>query len=100
MAFVGRTFIDKFCAVLFPVTAFVAAGAEHSVANMFFLFMGLAQKLSGSAVGEAAINAANAIDGAGIAYNLVVVTAGNLVGGAILVGVMYWIAFHKPRNSA
>jgi formate/nitrite transporter len=97
MAFAGRTFVDKFLAILFPVTAFVAVGAEHSVANMFFLPMGFAQKLAGTAVGEAAIAAADRIDIGGIVYNLGVVTLGNIVGGAILVGVMYWIAFHKKR---
>jgi formate/nitrite transporter len=98
MAFVGRSFVDRFCAVLFPVTAFVAVGAEHSVANMFLLPMGFAQKLAGSAVGEAAVTAAESIDLAGIAYNLGLVTLGNLVGGAILVGFMYWLAFHKPKK--
>jgi formate/nitrite transporter len=97
MAFAGRTFVDKFLAILFPVTAFVAVGAEHSVANMFFLPMGLAQKLAGTAVGEAAVAAADKIDVGGIVYNLGMVTLGNIVGGAILVGVIYWIAFHKKR---
>jgi formate/nitrite transporter len=97
MAFAGRTFADKFFAVLFPITAFVAAGAEHSVANMFFLPMGFAQKLAGNAVGDTAIAAADKIDLVGIAYNLGMVTIGNIVGGALLVGVMYWIAFHKPK---
>jgi formate/nitrite transporter len=97
MAFAGRSFVDKFLAILFPVTAFVAVGAEHSVANMFFLPMGLAQKLAGTAVGEAAVAAADKIDIGGIVYNLGMVTLGNIVGGAILVGVMYWIAFHKKR---
>jgi formate/nitrite transporter len=98
MAFAGRTFTDKFLAVLFPITAFVAAGAEHSVANMFFLPMGYVLKLSNSAVGEKALEAADKIDIGGIAYNLGIVTIGNMIGGVILVGVLYWIAFHKPKG--
>jgi formate/nitrite transporter len=97
MSFAGRTFVDKFFAILFPVTAFVAVGAEHSVANMFFLPLGYVLKLSGSAVGEKALAAVDSIDLGGIAYNLGVVTIGNIVGGAILVGVLYWLAFHKPK---
>jgi formate/nitrite transporter len=97
LSFAGRTFVDKFLAILFPVTAFVAVGAEHSVANMFFLPMGYLLKLSNSAVGEKALEAADKIDLGGIAYNLGVVTIGNIIGGAILVGVMYWIAFHKSK---
>jgi formate/nitrite transporter len=97
MSFAGRTFVDKFFAILFPITAFVAAGAEHSVANMFFLPMGYVLKLSGSAVGEKALEAADKIDIGAIAYNLGMVTVGNMIGGIILVGVLYWIAFHKPK---
>jgi formate/nitrite transporter len=99
MSFAGRTFVDKFVAILFPITAFVAAGAEHSVANMFLLPMGYVLKLSNSAVGEKALEAADKIDIGGIAYNLGMVTIGNIIGGAILVGVMYWIAFHKPKTT-
>jgi formate/nitrite transporter len=97
MSFAGRTFVDKFFAILFPITAFVAVGAEHSVANMFFLPMGYVLKFSNSAVGEKALEAADKIDIGGIAYNLGMVTLGNIIGGAILVGVMYWIAFHKSK---
>jgi formate/nitrite transporter len=97
MSFAGRSFVDKFLAILFPVTAFVAVGAEHSVANMFLIPMGYLLKLSNSAVGEKALEAADKIDLGGIVYNLGVVSIGNIIGGAILVGVMYWIAFHKSK---
>jgi formate/nitrite transporter len=97
MSFAGRTFMDKFVAILFPVTAFVAVGAEHSVANMFLIPMGYLLKLSNGAVGEKALEAADKIDLGGIVYNLGMVSIGNIIGGAILVGVMYWIAFHKSK---
>jgi formate/nitrite transporter len=97
MSFAGRTFVDKFLAILFPVTAFVAVGAEHSVANMFFLPMGYVLKLTDSAVGEKALAVVDKIDLGGMAYNLGVVTIGNIVGGALLVGALYWIAYHKPK---
>jgi formate/nitrite transporter len=95
LSFAGRTFVDKFCAVLFPITAFVAAGAEHSVANMFFLPMGYLLKLTGVTSIEAA--SLSHLDVGGILYNLGMVTAGNIVGGAVLVGILYWIAFHKKQ---
>jgi formate/nitrite transporter len=87
MAYSGRSFTDKFLAILFPITAFVAAGGEHCVANMFLLPMGFVYNLvaGGSA----------AIDIAGIGYNLGLVTLGNVVGGAIFVGLFYWGAFRK-----
>ncbi|MCL1891380.1 MAG: formate/nitrite transporter family protein [Coriobacteriia bacterium] len=100
MAAAGRTLVDKFVIVLFPISAFVAAGGEHSVANMFFLPMGFFQALAGNATGEAALAAANTIDLAGIAANLGIVTLGNIVGGMILVGCLYWIAFSKKSKKA
>ena len=98
MASAGRTLADKFFAILFPITAFVAAGGEHSIANMFFLPLGFFQKLAGGAVSEAAIAAADKIDVVGIFYNLGMVTLGNLVGGIVLVGLMYWLALRLPAR--
>jgi formate/nitrite transporter len=90
MSFAGRTFVDKFFAVLFPITAFVACGGEHSVANMFFLPLGYVYNLVGGGLA--------AIDLGGIVYNLGVVTIGNMVGGIVFVGIFYWGAFHKKAK--
>jgi len=94
LAFSGKTFVDKFFAVLFPITAFVAAGAEHCVANMFLLPMGLLLKETGNF--SSGINVAH-LDLGGVLANLGLVTVGNMIGGILLVGVMYWIAFHKAK---
>lgn len=90
IGFSSRAIVDKVVGVLLPITAFVACGFEHCVANMFFLFMGLAQNLSG-------VGAACAVDPAGIAFNLIVVTLGNIVGGAI-VAVAYWFLLGTRRE--
>ena len=78
----GRTVTDKILAVIFPVTAFVAIGFEHSIANWFFLpyaiLLGGFQ--SGSLISGAAVN-------------LVAVTVGNIVGGTLLVAGIYWVAY-------
>jgi formate/nitrite transporter len=89
MSYAGRTFVDKFLAILFPVTAFVACGAEHSVANMFLIPLGALYNFVG---GTGA-----AIDIVGIAYNLGMVTLGNMIGGIVLVGLVYWAAFKKSK---
>ena len=68
-------------AVVFPITAFVTLGFEHSVANMFFLPLGLLVGLPP--------------DAAGTVGNLAMVTAGNLVGGSLFVGVVYWIIYRR-----
>ena len=86
----GMEWVDKVIGIILPISAFVAAGFEHCVANMFFLFMGLAQNLAG-------VGAAGAVDPAGIAFNLVVVTLGNIVGGVIVAGV-YWFLLGTRRG--
>lgn len=87
MSFGARTMVDKLLCVIMPVTAFVACGFEHSIANMFFLFEGLFAQMGGFASGG--------ITFAGIFYNLGIVTLANIVGGAIMVGVSYWFAYAK-----
>ena len=96
ISFGARTITDKFFSVLLPITAFVACGFEHCVANMFFLPMGLVMKLSGFAyTGAANIDVLTL---GGVFYNISAATVGNIIGGAIFVGVMYWIAFAKKKG--
>jgi formate transporter len=77
----GRSVSDRILAILLPITAFVAIGLEHSIANWFFLPYGIALDTGG---GTALIDAS---------INLVAVTAGNLVGGTLLVAGVYWFAY-------
>ncbi|MBF7731009.1 formate/nitrite transporter family protein [Pseudomonas sp. N040] len=83
----GHSVTDKILAVIFPVTAFVALGFEHSIANWFFFPYGLL------------LDAQGLISPAGIAWNLLAVTAGNIVGGTLLVAGIYWVAYlRRPAN--
>ena len=99
MGFAGRTVIDKVFTTIFPVMAFVACGFEHCVANMFFLPMGIAAFNAYGYAGDidpAKLDAmAQALNAGGACYNIGLATLGNIVGGAIMVGMMYWIAYHK-----
>lgn len=99
MGFAGRTVIDKVFTTIFPVMAFVACGFEHCVANMFFLPMGIAAFNAYGYTGDidpAKLDAmAQALNAGGACYNIGLATLGNIVGGAIMVGMMYWIAYHK-----
>ena len=93
MGFAGKTVIDKIFTCMFPVTAFVAMGFEHCVANMFFLPMGIIAKNMGVAyTGSANIDV---LTWGGAMYNIGFATLGNLIGGAIFVGVLYWLAYAK-----
>ena len=93
MGFAGKSVVDKIFTSVFPVMAFVACGFEHCVANMFFLPMGLAAYTAG--FGADVANAATCLNVTGILYNISAATLGNIVGGALIVGCIYWIAYHK-----
>lgn len=87
LAIGGRSLADKILAIVFPITAFVAIGFEHSIANWFFLPLGLALG------GQAAVP----IVGAG--RNIVAVSAGNIAGGTLLVAGVYWVAYLRSERT-
>jgi len=93
LSYAARSVTDKVLAVLFPITAFVAAGFEHSVANMYFLPIGLLVKGTSLADGGdyTDLTWSNAVFG-----NLVPVTIGNVFGGAVMVGLVYWLIYRRP----
>lgn len=94
MAQAGRSVIDKVVVILFPVTAFVASGFEHSIANMFFISMGLFLKTVYPVSGYT-----DAISVVGMCTNLIPVVAGNLVGGSMFVGLVYYLIYGRTKNS-
>jgi len=93
MAMAGRSVVDKAVAIVFPVSAFVAAGFEHSIANMYFFPLALLLKSDGAAlpVGGEAITAWAMLE------NLVPVIGGNIVGGSVLVAMVYWVIYLRGR---
>ena len=77
---------DKILAILLPVATFVAAGFEHSIANVYFFSQALLiQGITGAAAATVTFSAAVA--------NLVPVILGNVVGGGVLVGLVYWFVY-------
>ena len=88
MAMAGRSVVDKAVAVIFPISAFVAAGFEHSIANMYlFPLAMLVQQAAGAVAGQPAVT------WSGMGANLAVVIAGNLLGGSVLVGLTYHLIY-------
>lgn len=87
MAMAGASVTDKILAVALPITAFVAAGFEHSIANMYLIPLGIIY--SGSA--------AEATAWGGLVRNLVPVTLGNIVGGSVLVAAVYSLIYRGIR---
>jgi formate transporter len=96
----GRSVADKILAILFPITAFVASGFEHSVANMYFIPMGLLLKGEPEVVAAAGKTAADLVnlDLTGFLGNLLSVTIGNIFGGAFMVALVYWFIYRRPRK--
>lgn len=81
IAMAGRTVADRILAIIFPISAFVAAGFEHCIANMYFIPLGM---MLGAQIGVW-----------DLAANLIPVTLGNLVGGAGMVGVVYYAVYRR-----
>jgi formate/nitrite transporter len=104
LTFSARTTTDKIMAIILPITAFVAAGFEHSVANMYFIPMGLAIKYGDPAFYLQAVEKAGkpyaSLDVVNMfVNNLIPVTIGNIIGGAVLVGAVYWFIYLRPNRA-
>jgi formate transporter len=104
LCFSGRTMTDKVMAILFPISAFVACGFEHCVANMYFIPIGIFVKMKAPLqfwenIGKTAGDFANLTWGNFFLVNLLPVTIGNMIGGVIMVGLIYWFIYiRKPRT--
>jgi len=91
MTLAGRSVTDKMIAIVFPISAFVAAGFEHSIANMYIIPLATMLKASGAAMPSGG----DTIGMLGLAGNLVPVIAGNLLGGIVLVAFVYHIIYRR-----
>jgi formate/nitrite transporter len=102
LTYSARSTTDKILAILFPITAFVAAGFEHSVANMYFIPYGLAIKYFDPAFTASVAGKVPDLDlltwQAFFIKNLIPVTIGNIIGGALLVAAIYWAIFLRPSG--
>ncbi len=101
MSFGGRSTTDKVMVIVPPIAAFVAAGFEHSVANLYFLPYALAIKAWAgpefwAAVGQSAA-AYPALTAGTALHNIAVATLGNLAGGSLMVGAVYWFVYLRRR---
>lgn len=98
----ARTASDKILSILFPITAFVALGFEHSIANMYFFSIALLLKSQPDVLlaGQWSAEVLEPLTFVGTLRNLIPVTLGNLVGGAGLVGGMYWFIYLRRGSKA
>jgi formate/nitrite transporter len=101
MCFAARSVTEKILAIVFPITAFVACGFEHSIANMFFIPMGIAVAGQAEVVQAAGVTASQVanVNVLGLFHNLIPVTIGNVIGGTS-VGAIYWLVFLRKERGA
>jgi formate/nitrite transporter len=102
LGYSARTTADRILAIMPPISAFVAAGFEHSVANMYFV----PYAIFVTALDPEWVRAHAPVAGAAaptwsafLARNLAPVTLGNVIGGAVLVGAVYWFVYLRGRPS-
>jgi formate/nitrite transporter len=99
----ARSNADKVLSIIPPISAFVASGFEHSIANMYFVPMGIALRAEPAVLAAAGLTPAAVADltwGNFLLANLLPVTIGNVIGGGVLVGAVYWLVYlHPTRRS-
>jgi formate/nitrite transporter len=100
LTYSAHSVTDKILAIIFPVTAFVAAGFEHSIANMYYVPYALLIKAFDPAFVVAhKIDLSSLTWGSFFIKNLLPVTLGNIIGGSVLVAAMYWFIFLREKKS-
>jgi formate transporter len=99
LTFSARSVIDKIAAIIFPITAFVAVGFEHSIANMYFVPIGLfIQAFDPAFTASTGLALPNLTWGAFLVNNLIPVTIGNVIGGTLFVAAVYWSIFLRSKK--
>lgn len=98
LCFSSRSISGKIASIIFPITAFVASGFEHSIANMYFIPEAILVLNSGDEKFLALVNTSGqnyeSVSWSNyLLDNLLPVTMGNIIGGAVLVGLVYWFVF-------
>jgi formate transporter len=101
MCYSARTTIDRIITIVPPIAAFAAAGFEHSIANIYFIPMGLFIKAGAPDTFWKAINKTPSdfpdLTWANFLHNLFPVTAGNIVGGSLMVAGVYWFVYLRKK---
>lgn len=103
MALAAKDIAGKVLAIYFPIMAFVASGFEHCIANMYFIPAGIFAKGFNNAVVASgkSVEVLQALNWSTMwTQNLLIVTVGNFVGGALFVGVVYWYLYVKGSDKA
>ena len=102
ISFAAKEVVSKIVGLFFPIMMFVLCGFEHSIANMYYISSGLFAKTNATyvqAATDAGVDLTNLTWG-NFSKNLLPVTLGNIVGGAICVGCAYWFIYLRKAKKA
>lgn len=102
ISFAAKDVVSKIVGLFFPIMMFVLCGFEHSVADMYYIAAGLFAKIIpayAQAAQDAGVDLTNLTVGNYFGANLLPVTIGNIIGGAILVGGVYWFCYLKDNKN-
>lgn len=103
LCFSGRSVADKVISIIFPIGGFVASGFEQCVSNMYFIPMGIVLRKNKAVVAAAEKMTGKTLDLSQLTWkgffinNLIPVTLGNIVGGVVLVGIVFWFVYLRPH---
>jgi len=100
MAAAAKDIVGKVFACWFPIMLFVMSGYEHCIANMYFIPVGIFAKSSSAYItaGQIQAEALDKLNVGGLISNLVSVTLGNIIGGALIMGLAYWYVFRYSQT--
>lgn len=100
LCFAARSVTDKILAIIFPITAFVALGFEHSIANMYFIPIGILAAADPGLAEASGLSheTLSALGVGGFMRNLIPVTLGNIVGGGVFVALSYYLCYLRGKD--
>ncbi|MCQ3929073.1 MAG: formate transporter FocA [Chloroflexi bacterium] len=95
----ARSTTDKIMAIIFPITAFVSAGFEHSIANMYYIpFALLIKQFDSDFTAAQGLSVSDLTVQSFLMDNLLPVTIGNIIGGSVMVAIIYWFVYLRPQK--
>jgi formate transporter len=104
LCYSSRSVADKVLSTMFAIGGFVASGFEHCVANMYFIPMGIILRKHPDVIAAAERTVGKSLDLSRLTWkgffvnNLLPVTLGNLIGGVILIGAVFWFIYLRPHT--
>lgn len=98
-SYASKDITGKVFMAFFPIMAFVISGFEHCVANMYYLSLGHLCKgnLNLTSVSTLSKENLSMINGLNLFKNISIVTLGNIIGGAIFIGITYWFIYKRNK---